>query len=53
MKVTGFKVYLRASYVCCDNLCMPGQELVPHRYSLLKAIYSIPLSYSDILQIGE
>lgn len=46
MKVTGFKVYLRASYVCYDNLCMPDQELVRHSCSLLKANHSSPLSFS-------
>lgn len=46
MKVTGFKAYLRASYVCYDNLCMPGQELVPHSCRLLKANHSFPVSFS-------
>lgn len=46
MKVTGFKAYLSASYVCYDNLCMPDQELVPHSCSLLKAKHSFPLPFN-------
>lgn len=46
MKVTGFKAYLRDSYVCYDNLCMPGRELVPHSYSPIQAKHSIPLSFN-------